>query len=942
MGKEKTRKSVYTFGDKKAEGDASMKNLLGGKGANLAEMNLIGVPVPPGFTITTEVCTDYNNLGREKAVEMIRSEVEAAVKYVEKIMGAKFGDKKNPLLLSVRSGARASMPGMMDTVLNLGLNDEAVEGIAKKSGNERFAWDSYRRFVQMFGDVVLGMKPASKEDIDPFEEIMEHMKEEKGIELDTEFTVADLKELVKRFKKAVKKVTGHDFPVDPWEQLWGSVMAVFDSWMNERAIYYRKLNNIPAEWGTAVNVQAMVFGNMGLNSGTGVAFTRDAGTGEDLFNGEYLINAQGEDVVAGIRTPQQITKEGSKRWAKLANVTEKDRAANYPSLEEAMPAIYKELLETQQKLEDHYRDMQDLEFTMQDGKLWMLQTRNGKRTGAAMVKIAMDMLKQGIITEKEALLRCEPAKLDELLHPVFDPASVKKAKILAKGLPASPGGATGQIVFHADEAEKWVAGGHKVVLVRIETSPEDLKGMNVAEGILTARGGMTSHAAVVARGMGKCCISGAGSLKIDYKARTLSIDGIKHKEGDWISLNGSTGEVYEGKITTKDPELSGDFGKLMKLADKYSRMLVRTNADTPHDSVVARNFGAKGIGLCRTEHMFFEGDRIKAMREMILANDEAGRRKGLEKLLPIQRADFEGIFEAMQDLPVTVRLLDPPLHEFVPHEEANQLEMAKELGISVEAVKQKVDDLAEFNPMLGHRGCRLGNTYPEISEMQARAIIEAALNLKKKGIKAIPEIMIPLTGTLEEMKMQETIVRDTIAKVFAERKDKIDFLVGTMIEIPRAALIADRIAESAEFFSFGTNDLTQMTFGYSRDDAGKFLPVYLDKGILKHDPFQVLDQEGVGQLVRMGIERGRITRPNLKVGICGEHGGEPSSVEFCHTVGMNYVSCSPYRVPIARLAAAQAVIKEEAAAAKAGKEEHKAKKAKKEEGKGKKVAKKKK
>ncbi len=942
MGKEKTRKSVYTFGDKKAEGDASMKNLLGGKGANLAEMNLIGVPVPPGFTITTEVCTDYNNLGREKVVAMIRPEVEAAVKYVEKIMGAKFGDKKNPLLLSVRSGARASMPGMMDTVLNLGLNDEAVEGIAKKSGNERFAWDSYRRFVQMFGDVVLGMKPASKEDIDPFEEIMEHMKEEKGIELDTEFTVDDLKELVKRFKKAVKKVTGHDFPVDPWEQLWGSVMAVFDSWMNERAIYYRKLNNIPAEWGTAVNVQAMVFGNMGLNSGTGVAFTRDAGTGEDLFNGEYLINAQGEDVVAGIRTPQQITKEGSKRWAKLANVSEKDRAAKYPSLEEAMPAIYKELLETQQKLEDHYRDMQDLEFTMQDGKLWMLQTRNGKRTGAAMVKIAMDMLKQGIISEKEAILRCEPNKLDELLHPVFDPAAVKKAKVLAKGLPASPGAASGQIVFFADEAENWAAEGKKVVLVRIETSPEDLKGMNVAQGILTARGGMTSHAAVVARGMGKCCISGAGSLKIDYKTRTLVIDGVKHKEGDWISLNGTTGEVYDGKITTKDPELSGDFGKLMKLADKHSRMLVRTNADTPNDSRVARNFGAKGIGLCRTEHMFFEGDRIKAMREMILANDEAGRRKGLEKLLPIQRADFEGIFEAMQDLPVTVRLLDPPLHEFVPHEEANQKEMAKELGISVEEVKQKVHDLAEFNPMLGHRGCRLGNTYPEISEMQARAIIEAALNLKKKGIKAIPEIMIPLTGTLEEMKMQENIVRDTIAKVFEERKDKIDFLVGTMIEIPRAALIADRIAESAEFFSFGTNDLTQMTFGYSRDDAGKFLPVYLEKGILKHDPFQVLDQDGVGQLVRMGIERGRITRPNLKVGICGEHGGEPSSVEFCHTVGMNYVSCSPYRVPIARLAAAQAAIKEEAAAAKLKKDEPKAKKAKKEEDKGKKTAKKKK
>lgn len=910
MGKEKTRKAVYTFGDKKAEGNASMKNLLGGKGANLAEMNLIGVPVPPGFTITTEVCTDYNTLGREKVVEMIKGEVEDAVAYLEKIMGAKFGDTKNPLLLSVRSGARASMPGMMDTVLNLGLTEEAVEGIAKKSGNERFAWDSYRRFVQMFGDVVLGMKPASKEDIDPFEEIMDHMKEEKGIVTDNEFTVDDLKELVKRFKGAVKAKTGHDFPSDPWEQLWGSVMAVFDSWMNERAVYYRKLNNIPAEWGTAVNVQAMVFGNMGKTSGTGVAFTRDAATGEDLFNGEYLIDAQGEDVVAGIRTPQQITLEGSKRWAELANVTEEDRAKNYPSLEEAMPAIYKELLETQQKLEDHYRDMQDLEFTIQDGKLWMLQTRNGKRTGAAMVKIAMDMLKQGILTEKEAILRVDPAKLDELLHPVFNEAAEKKAKKLTKGLPASPGAATGEICFHADEAEKLVAQGKKVVLVRIETSPEDLKGMNVAEGILTARGGMTSHAAVVARGMGKCCVSGAGALKIDYKNRTLVIDGETLNEGDFISLNGSTGQVYKGKIETSDPELSGYFGQLMELADKYSRMLVRTNADTPHDSAVARGFGAKGIGLCRTEHMFFEGDRIKAMREMILANDETGRRKALEKLLPIQRADFEGIFEAMQDLPVTVRLLDPPLHEFVPHEEANQQEMANEMGITVEEVKQKVHDLAEFNPMLGHRGCRLGNTYPEISEMQARAIIEAALNLKSRGIRAIPEIMIPLTGTLEEMKLQEKIVRETVEAVFAERNDRMDYLVGTMIEIPRAALVADKIAQSAEFFSFGTNDLTQMTFGYSRDDAGKFLPVYLEKGILKHDPFQVLDTEGVGQLVDIAVERGRRTRPNLKVGICGEHGGEPSSVEFCHSVGMNYVSCSPYRVPIARLAAAQAVLKE--------------------------------
>ncbi|MFA6352465.1 MAG: pyruvate, phosphate dikinase, partial [Bacteroidales bacterium] len=657
-----------------------------------------------------------------------------------------------------------------------------------------------------------------------------------------------------------------------------------------------------------VNVQAMVFGNMGENSGTGVAFTRDAATGEDIFNGEYLINAQGEDVVAGIRTPQQITKIGSQRWAKLANVSETDRATRFPSLEEAMPAVFTELNTIQQKLEDHYQDMQDLEFTIQDGKLWLLQTRNGKRTGAAMVKIAMDMLRQGKIDEKTVIKRMEPNKLDELLHPVFDKNAIKKATVLAKGLPASPGAATGQIVFHADEAEEWAAAGKKVVLVRIETSPEDLKGMNVAEGILTARGGMTSHAAVVARGMGKCCVSGAGSLQINYKTRSIKADGQEFKEGDWISLNGSTGEVYEGKITTIDPELSGDFGELMLLADKYSRLKVRTNADTPHDATVARNFGAIGIGLCRTEHMFFEGDRIKAVREMILADNEAGRRKALAKLLPIQRGDFEGIFEAMQGLPVTVRLLDPPLHEFVPHEEANQKEMAEEMGITPEEVRSKVESLHEFNPMLGHRGCRLGNTYPEITEMQVRAIIEAALNLKKRGIEAHPEIMIPLTGTFEEMKLQEKITRKTIDQVFAERNESIDYLVGTMIEVPRAALVADQIAQSAEFFSFGTNDLTQMTFGYSRDDAGKFLPVYLQKGILKEDPFQVLDQEGVGQLVQMAVEKGRSSRPKLKIGICGEHGGEPSSVEFCHRVGMDYVSCSPFRVPIARLAAAQAAV----------------------------------
>lgn len=904
-------KRVYTFGDKEAEGKADMKNLLGGKGANLAEMNLIGVPVPPGFTITTDVCTEYNKLGQDKVVELLKEEVEQAVALVESIMGTKFGSNENPCLLSVRSGSRVSMPGMMDTVLNLGLNDDAVEGIAKRTGNDRFAWDSYRRFVQMYGDVVMGLKPETKEDIDPFEAIIEEVKEAKGVENDADLTVDDLKDLVSKFKAAVKAKTGNDFPDDPWEQLWGSVMAVFDSWKTERAVYYRQLNRIPEEWGTAVNVQAMVFGNMGSNSGTGVAFTRDAGTGEDIFNGEYLIDAQGEDVVAGVRTPQQITLEGAYRWAKLAGVDEADRAANYPSLEEVMPAVYKELDVTQQKLEDHYSDMQDLEFTIQDGKLWLLQTRGGKRTGAAMVQISMDMLRQGMIDEKTAILRNEPNKLDELLHPVFDLDALEAGNVVAKGLPASPGAATGQIVFHADEAEEWAANGKTVILVRIETSPEDLKGMNVAKGILTAKGGMTSHAAVVARGMGKCCISGAGSIKIDYKKKTLKVDGNVFGEGDWISLNGSTGDVFEGKIQTIDPELSGYFGELMDLTNKYSTMTVRTNADSPHDSQVARNFGATGIGLCRTEHMFFEGDRIKAVREMILADDEAGRRVALDKLLPIQREDFEGIFEAMQDLPVTIRLLDPPLHEFVPHEEKNQREMAEEMGISVEEVKDKVESLAEFNPMLGHRGCRLGNTYPEITEMQARAIIEAALNLKAKGISAHPEIMVPLIGTLEEYKYQEKIVRDTIKKVFEERNDSIEFLVGTMIEIPRAALTADLIAQSAEFFSFGTNDLTQMTFGYSRDDAGKFLPIYLEKGILKEDPFQVLDQEGVGQLVRMGTEKGRKTNPDLKVGICGEHGGEPSSIEFCNSVGMNYVSCSPYRIPIARLAAAHAAIKQQ-------------------------------
>ena len=898
-------KHVYTFGAGQAEGKADMKNLLGGKGANLAEMNLIGVPVPPGFTITTEVCTMYNEKGQQATFDLIKPEVEAAVALVEKLTETEFGSKENPCLVSVRSGARASMPGMMDTVLNLGMNEDAVAGIAKKSGNERFAWDSYRRFVQMYGDVVMEMKPASKEEHDPFEEIIDQLKEEKGIALDTQFTTEDLKELVSRFKAAVKKVTGKDFPTDPWEQLWGAVAAVFNSWNNDRAILYRRLEQIPDEWGTAVNVQAMVFGNMGESSATGVAFTRDAATGEDVFNGEYLINAQGEDVVAGIRTPQEITKSGSLKWAALQGISEEERASKFPSLEETMPDLYAQLNETQQKLEDHYSDMQDLEFTIQEGKLWLLQTRNGKRTGAAMVNIAVEMLEEGRIDEKTALQRIDAAKLDELLHPVFDTEAMKAASVLAKGLPASPGAATGQVVFFADEANKYP----EAVLVRVETSPEDLEGMHIAKGILTARGGMTSHAAVVARGMGKCCVSGAGNVKINYKTRIMTIDGKEFNEGDWISLNGSTGEVYDGKVATMDPELSGNFAKIMDLADKFTRMTVRTNADSPADAKVARDFGAQGIGLCRTEHMFFEGERIKAMREMILAKTEVDRRKALDKLLPYQREDFEGILEAMAGYGVTIRLLDPPLHEFVPHEEANQKEMADEMGISVDEVKALVEDLHEFNPMLGHRGCRLGNTYPEITEMQARAIIEAAVNLKQKGVDARPEIMVPLIGTVKEFKLQADIINATAQKVFEEKGATCDYMVGTMIEIPRAAMTADLVAEHAEFFSFGTNDLTQMTFGYSRDDAGKFLPIYIEKGILKNDPFQVLDQEGVGQVVKIGVEKGRSTKPNLKVGICGEHGGEPSSVMFCDSVGMDYVSCSPYRVPIARVAAAQANLK---------------------------------
>ena len=905
-----SQKRVYTFGNGKAEGNAEMREALGGKGANLAEMNLIGVPVPPGFTITTDCCNEYYEVGQEKIMALLNDEVNAAVKHIETLMNSKFGDAQNPLLVSVRSGARASMPGMMDTILNLGLNDEVAEGMAKKTNNPHFVYDSYRRFVQMYGDVVLEMKPVNKEDIDPFEEIIEQVKQERGVVLDKDLSVDELKKLVKLFKEAIKARTGKDFPNDPVEQLWGAICAVFRSWMNERAILYRKMEGIPDEWGTAVSVMAMVFGNMGDTSATGVCFSRDAGNGENLFNGEYLVNAQGEDVVAGIRTPQQITKIGSQRWAERAGISEEERVAKYPSMEEAMPEIYAELNAIQEKLENHYRDMQDMEFTVQEGKLWFLQTRNGKRTGAAMVKIAIDLLHEGKIDEKTAILRCEPQKLDELLHPVFDKQALSKAKVITQGLPASPGAACGQIVFHADDAQAWHNDGHKVVMVRIETSPEDLAGMASAEGILTARGGMTSHAAVVARGMGKCCVSGAGAINVDYHAKTVEIEGVVYKEGDYISLNGSTGQVYAGEVPTKAAELSGDFKELMDLCDKYTKLQVRTNADTPHDAQVARAFGAKGIGLTRTEHMFFDDQKIIAMREMILADSVEGREKALAKLLPYQKADFKGILEAMDGCPVNIRLLDPPLHEFVPHDEAGQETMAKEMGVSVADIKKRVDSLAENNPMLGHRGCRLGITFPEITAMQTRAILSAACELKKEGKNPMPEIMVPLIGILYELKQQKAIIQKTAQEVFEEYGVTIDFEIGTMIEIPRAALTADRIATEAEYFSFGTNDLTQMTFGYSRDDIASFLPVYLEKKILKVDPFQVLDQHGVGQLIEMAVKKGRSVRPNLRTGICGEHGGEPSSVKFCAKVGMDYASCSPFRVPIARLAAAQAAIEE--------------------------------
>ena len=899
---------IFSFGNRKADGNGGMKDLLGGKGAGLAEMNLLGVPVPPGFTITTACCNDYYSLGKEKVVDMLRPEVQMALEKVEGELGLKFGDPKRPLLVSVRSGARVSMPGMMDTILNIGLNDAVVEGLAQKSGNARFAWDSYRRLVQMYGDVVMGLKPISKEDIDPFEEIIDARKKERGIKLDTEFVVEDLKELVRRYKAVIYERTGNHFPDDPSQQLWGAILAVFDSWMNDRAKVYRKLNKIPEEWGTAVNVQAMVFGNMGDTSATGVAFTRDAATGEKRFNGEYLVNAQGEDVVAGIRTPQPITLEDSRRLAARLELSEAQRKERFTSLEELMPSLYKELYDIQHNLELHYHDMQDIEFTIQEGKLWMLQTRSGKRTGSAMVKMAMDMLREGLIDEKTAVRRVEPEKLDELLHPVFDKQGLKKATIFAEGLPASPGAACGRVVFFADVAEEWAERGEKVILVRLETSPEDLRGMHAAQGILTARGGMTSHAAVVARGMGKCCVSGGAAIEVDYKNRQFVKEGRVVKAGDWISLDGSNGRVYLGKLEMQAAEVGGDFSDLMALADKYARLKVRTNADTPNDAKTARGFGAVGIGLCRTEHMFFEGDRITSMREMILADSEKGRRAALSKLLPMQREDFLGIFRAMDGLPVTVRLLDPPLHEFLPKNTYQQEMVSKDLNIPVDELALKVKSLEEVNPMLGFRGCRLGVLYPEITEMQTQAIVEAALILRKEGLHPVPEIMVPLVGHVNELRDQKQVIEATAERMFKQYNDRFDLKVGTMIEIPRAALTADEIAEEADFFSFGTNDLTQMVFGYSRDDIGVFLPYYLEKHILKFDPFQQLDRKGVVHLIEIGTRLGRQTKPSLKVGICGEHGGNPTSIGYCEEVGLDYVSCSPFRVPIARLAAAQKAI----------------------------------
>lgn len=901
-------KYTYAFGGNQTDGNEKMKELLGGKGANLAEMCLVGLPVPPGFTISTEACAHYYSEGKNKVLELLREEIKEAISLLENKTGKKFGNPDNPLLLSVRSGARISMPGMMDTILNLGINDEVVKEIAKDPEKARMAWDSYRRFIHMYGDVVMGMKPQGHDDEDPFEKIISALKAERGVKLDTELTLEDLMTLCDRYRAKIKERLGQEFPQNPWEQLEHSITAVFDSWMGKRAIQYRKINQIPSEWGTAVNVQAMVFGNISDASATGVAFTRDPATGERKFTGEYLINAQGEDVVAGIRTPMQITLEGSRKWAELAGIPEELRQKDYPSLEEQMPEMYAQLYSAQNKLEQHYREMQDLEFTIENQKLWILQTRTGKRTGMAMVNIAIDMLDEGLISEEEVIMRNDPAKLDELLHPVFEDTVLESSDELTRGLPASPGAASGQVVFFAEDAEDWANEGKDVILVRIETSPEDIQGMHSAQGILTSRGGMTSHAAVVARGMGKCCVSGAGALRIDYRNRSLLVEGQTVKEGDWISLDGSTGAVYNGKLPTTTVSIGGTFERLMDLCSNTAKLRVEANADTPQDAAKARSFGAEGIGLCRTEHMFFLEGRIDLVREMILSHDEEGRIKALDKLLPIQRKDFEEILEAMQGLPVTIRLLDPPLHEFLPHDEENERALADQMGITYEEVLEKVNTLHELNPMLGHRGCRLANTYPEISIMQTRAILEAALHLKQKGIAVLPEIMIPLAGISREVFMQIGIIKETAEKVFAENDDEVDYKIGTMIEIPRAALVADRFAKEVDFFSFGTNDLTQMTYGYSRDDFGKFLPVYIKQGILKADPFTTIDQFGVGELVEIGTQRGRQAHPGLKIGVCGEHGGDPESIKFFHRTGLDYVSCSPYRVPISRLVAAQAEI----------------------------------
>ena len=898
-------KFVFVFGGGSAEGGAAMKNLLGGKGANLAEMAGLGLPVPPGFTITTEVCGLYDP-AKGTYPRGLDKQVAAGLAHVEKIMGKRFGDTANPLLVSVRSGARASMPGMMDTVLNLGLNDQTVAGLARAAGNERFAWDSYRRFVQMYGDVVMGLKPESAKEVDPFELVIERKKHELGIELDTDFTTENLKRLVAEFKALIQKRCGRPFPTDPKEQLWGAIGAVFQSWNNDRAKVYRKLNNIPHSWGTAVNVQAMVFGNMGNTSATGVAFTRDPGTGERKFFGEFLVNAQGEDVVAGIRTPQQITRESSRRWADENGIDEKERASRYPSLEEVMPDCYKQLLKTSDKLERHYRDMQDMEFTIEGGRLWMLQTRNGKRTAAAAVNIAVDMAAEKLISREEAVLRVDPAQIDQLLHPTIDPKAEKQ--LLAKGLGASPGAAAGMVVFSADDAVAAKADGKHVLLVRIETSPEDIAGMNAATGILTAKGGRTSHAAVVARGMGKCCVVGCEALRVDYAAEQMTVNSTVVRQGDWITIDGTTGELFLGNVPTVETQLTGEFKTLMTWADKIRTLNVRTNADTPHDSEVARRFGAEGIGLCRTEHMFFEGDRIDAMREMILATDLEGRERALDKLLPYQREDFIGIFRAMTGLPVTIRLLDPPLHEFLPHTDEEYEELAQKSGLDARQLRATGEALHEFNPMLGHRGCRLAITYPEIYRMQTRAIIEAALQAAGEGVKVDPEIMIPLVGTASELQRLRTLVEDTAKQVFDSAKKRIAYKIGTMIEVPRAAITADEIARHADFFSFGTNDLTQMGFGLSRDDAGRFLPAYVESGVIPDDPFASLDVGGVGKLMEIAVTKGRETNPKIKLGICGEHGGDPRSIVFCHRIGLNYVSCSPYRVPVARLAAAHAAL----------------------------------